>query len=353
MPGMTDNLDFLAARVHGRRARMALGTRLDSLCQLRELPRLCSEIVTGAELDSAAAIQRRLVQELAQEMARLAGHVAGAGADLLRWLVVRFQVENLKVLVRGVLAGDRQQSLGLYLLPLPREFALDVGALASAKSIEEFQTLMPRGPLQKRFGEAARSHRDEKRPFFFEVALDQGYFEELLARADALGGEDGELVRPLVLQEIDAFHLMLVARGRFIHRLDATALAPLHVPGTGIPRERFAAMLADVDLRAAASRALGRAVDSLPSVPEGQSETAGAMAPADLEALAWSRFVRLANGAFRRRHMGLAAVVAYVALRRVEVANLITLSEGIRTQLPAQRMRARLIPRSKSEVAHV
>jgi len=37
----------------------------------------------------------------------------------------------------------------------------------------------------------------------------------------------------------------------------------------------------------------------------------------------------------------------------VEVANLITLSEGVRTKLPAQRMRARLIPRSKPEAAHV
>ena len=144
---------------------------------------------------------------------------------------------------------------------------------------------------------------------------------------------------------------MLVARGRFSHRLEAEALLPMHVSGTGIPRERLAAMLADADLRTAASRGLGRALDSLPSVEGG--EASNAMAPADLEALAWKRFLRLAHRAFRRSHMGLAAVVAYVEMRRVEVANLVTLSEAIRTQLPEEQLRARLIPRRSVEAAYV
>jgi hypothetical protein len=38
--------------------------------------------------------------------------------------------------------------------------------------------------------------------------------------------------------------------------------------------------------------------------------------------------------------------VAYAALRRVELANLIRLSEGIRAGLPADVIRRRLIPRS-------
>ena len=72
-----------------------------------------------------------------------------------------------------------------------------------------------------------------------------------------------------------------------------------------------------------------------------------------LEALAWKRFQRLANGAFRRDHMGLGAVVGYAGLRRVETANLITLSEGIRTGMTAEAIRARLVPRKELEAAYV
>ncbi len=353
MRGMTDNLDFLAARLHGRRSRMATGERLATLCQVRTVPRFGTEVLSVAEVLSATQIQRRLVEELAQEMAGLAAQVVSTGAELLRWLAVRFQVENLKVLLRGMLAGERLESLQPHLVPLPREFTLDAASLAGARSLDEFHLLVPRGPLRRRFGETVEVHGDEKRPFFFESALDKGYFEELLARTGALGAEERELVKPLVLQEIDTFHLMLVARGKYIYGLAATALLPLHVSGTAIPRERFAAMLADADLRTAASRALNRAVDSLPGAAGAGGDPAGVIAPSDLEALAWNRFLRLANRAFRRSHMGFAAVVAFVELRRVEVANLVTLSEGIRAQIPAEKIRDRLIPRQTGEVAHV
>jgi vacuolar-type H+-ATPase subunit C/Vma6 len=51
--------------------------------------------------------------------------------------------------------------------------------------------------------------------------------------------------------------------------------------------------------------------------------------------------------------MGLGAVIGYAGLRRVETANLITLSEGIRTGMTAEAMRARMIPRTDLEAAYV
>ena len=49
--------------------------------------------------------------------------------------------------------------------------------------------------------------------------------------------------------------------------------------------------------------------------------------------------------------MGVAAVVGYVGLRRVEVANLIMLSEGIRLGVTPEVLRGRLIPHSAGEAA--
>jgi len=92
-----------------------------------------------------------------------------------------------------------------------------------------------------------------------------------------------------------------------------------------------------------AALAAGVAVDELPA---GAKE---AWTPADLEPLAWARYYRLANRAFRRSHMGLGAVVAYTAIRRVELANLITLSEGIRLSRPPDVLRRCLIPAARRE----
>jgi len=92
-----------------------------------------------------------------------------------------------------------------------------------------------------------------------------------------------------------------------------------------------------------ASAAAGAALDEVPKVAD------EALTPADLEPLAWARYYRLANRAFRRSHMGLAAVVAYTAIRRVELANLITLSEGIRLSRPPDVLRRCLIPAARRE----
>ena len=72
------------------------------------------------------------------------------------------------------------------------------------------------------------------------------------------------------------------------------------------------------------------------------------MDPSLLEVMARNRFLRLANRAFRSSHMGPGALVGYTAIRRVELANLVTLTEGIRVGLRPEAIRARLIPQAVS-----
>ena len=96
-----NNLDYLATRLHARRSRMAEAERLDALCQIRTLPELSRAVRLDTDYQAATEFQRRLVQDLAGEIAGCVRHVGGAGAELVAWLLVRFQVENLKTLLRG------------------------------------------------------------------------------------------------------------------------------------------------------------------------------------------------------------------------------------------------------------
>jgi len=140
------------------------------------------------------------------------------------------------------------------------------------------------------------------------------------------------------------FHLMLVARGKFHYAMTQAMLQPFHVEGARIQRSLFGAMLNDPDVYTAASRARERLFDAEPF--ERGADGSNVADASALEGLAWNRFVRLANLAFRRSHMGLGAIVGYAGLRRVEVANLITISEGIRGGMAAETIRGRLIPRA-------
>jgi V/A-type H+/Na+-transporting ATPase subunit C len=350
MRGISDNLDFLSARLHGRRSQMAEGEKLEALCRVPTMELFTASIFPGTECRSAAEMQLCLLRKLAEEASDIAAQLSSPGADLVHWLVRRFQVENLKIILRGVLTGSDSEACRRHLLPLPREYSLGIEDSDVAKSFDELLRRLPRGGLRTMLMEAIGLYPGNTHPFFYEAALDHGYFEELLGQTEALTGEDRELVKPMVTQEIDAFHLILVARGRFIHQLDGKMLLPLHVPDTRISRGCFAAMLAAPDLRAAAVRALGRAIDELPGESGNSATDAGLVSPAGLERLTRQRFRCLTNRAFRRSHMGLAVVVAFIELRRLEVANLITLSEGIRVHAMEGQIQEHLV--RAPEVAH-
>ncbi len=344
--GIAGDLDYLTARLHGRRSRLADGARLEGLCRLLGLAELGRALHPGTEVGSAGAFQRRLAEDLVRELSGFLKHLGGEKADLVAWMLVRFQLENIKVLLRGLLCRTPLEKPDVYLLPLPRSLTLNVPALASAGSVEKFTELLPRGAPRKSLSEALGIYHDRPGPFFLEGALDRGYFQELLLRAEHLSGEDKELILPIVSQEVDAFHLMLAVRGRFHYGLAPELLLPLHVRGSGIPNERFKTMLASPDIASVASLALGRAIDALPS-ERGLGEASATMDASVLEALAWSRFLRLSNRAFRCSHMGFGAVVGYIGIRRVEVANLITLSEGMVAGMSMETLRARLLRRAQ------
>ena len=122
---------------------------------------------------------------------------------------------------------------------------------------------------------------------------------------------------PVIRQEIDAFHLALVARAEAHLWAEPELLVPFHVRGACIRRARLVEMLTASDLADVAAKAVGLAIDELPHELSGQAGPARAVGPSLLEVMAWNRFLRLANRAFRVSHMGLGAVVGYMAILRV------------------------------------
>jgi hypothetical protein len=108
-------------------------------------------------------------------------------------------------------------------------------------------------------------------------------------------------------------------------------------------------MLREPDLASAARHAVGRALERLP--PEAAELTPPSYA-ALLETLAWSRYEGLARRTFRRSPGGMAAVVGYLAQRRVETTNLRRVAAGL-GRVPPEALRAHLLPYDGARSAHV
>ena len=267
------------------------------------------------------------------ELEELARGLSPPRTRMIEALSNRLRVEDLKVLVRGLATNLPRDSVRSRLLRPIGNLAVD-----SAANLEDFAALLPAEMFPQKPKSAPVLL---PRPFQLETSLDYGYFRGLLAALQGLDPRDRTRIRALIHQEVDHFHLMLVVRGRFVHGLEVRCLLPWHIEGTGITRVTFNRMLLDPDLSRAAGRALTSALDALPSPERFEAPL--------LEALAWNRFLRLARRTFREGSMDFGTLVAYTAIRRVEVANLITLSEGIRLRVAGDAIRARLVPRAGLE----
>jgi vacuolar-type H+-ATPase subunit C/Vma6 len=343
------DMDFVSAILHGRRSRLAEADRLDVLCAVRTIPDLVHAIEPNAPNESLVNLQRRMVSTLADELLTFAWRVAGPAGRVLEWLAVRFQVENLKVLARGMVTGATLKEIEPYLVPLGKPFALDADALIASDSIETFASRIPSTPLRNGVRRAIPAFERNRRPFFIEAGLDHGYLAELLARTEPLAARESPEMQVLARQETDMFHLDLATRGRLTYDLRTEDLLPFHVRGAGVRQETFAAMLAAHDASQVVAEAAGRAIDRTSAVDAEGGEAREALTPAMLETLALNRYYWLGYWIFRRSHVGIGTIAGYAAMRRVELANLITLSEGIRAGVAPAVLRRRLIPRSAEE----
>lgn len=345
--GAPPPVEFLAARLHGRLPRMLRKDRLDAACALATATDLTQFRFGDAGPDhrNPLALERRATAHWAAEVRRLADALTPPGSALLRWCLDRLQVANAKILVRAVRvprpSGPGILPLLADLPPIPGPTA---EAFRDAPALSRFRDTCPIGPFRHYLGLAMRYATVHADPFLAEAALDRDYWVQGFSRATDVPCRERKWTTALLDQEIQVFHLQLVALGRFVHHLPTSALIPLHVPGTRLSASRFRGMLEAPDLASALRSAQGIALDEWTVPPD----------PTTAPFEGRHRLHRIALRALRGSVTGLGAILAYALLRDLERTNLVTLAEGIRSAGigPLPTIRTRLIPRPEPEAPH-
>lgn len=343
-PIIARDLDFLSARLHGRRSGMAEGARLEALCSIPSVSDLGRVICADNESLTAGELQRRLTRQLAYEIADYLPCLNGTEALVAKWLLERFQIANLKIIARGILAGRTPDSIRNLLLDLPPNLPPDP-ALSTSETVDDLLRLLSAYPLGDRLRHSCPPDVEKPDPFIIEAGLDSGYFRDGLVLARSLPEADRDRITAMIIHEADQFNVMLVIRGRFQHGLPPSKLSPFYISGAHLPPRALNAMMIAHDVSAAATLAASHFV---PHLPAGES-----FSVTTLETLLWRHTLTLANRAFRHSTSCFGTLAGYVGLRKIEVTNLITLSEGIRMKVKQDRLRLRMIPPLTQELSHV
>lgn len=279
-----------------------------------------------------ALLERDLQQRLAAETHALAALQWGAPRRLLVSYARRFELANLKTLLRARHHAVTVERCEAMLIPLPHT-VLPWRAVLAARSVEEVADLVSGTPYARPL-RTVLEQQGEAPPFPLEVALDLDYLQTLVRRVLALSGADGRRARVFLGGWIAVENLSWAFRYRRLAGLtpEETVNYTLHRAfGAGLAAVRRVATGAGVADEAAR---LGYRID--PELPEES-------ALPSLHRAALRRRFEAATRLFDRTVFDLGTVLALLALREAELADLVTLIEARAEGLGNEDVTARLV----------
>ncbi|MEJ2661618.1 MAG: V-type ATPase subunit [Desulfobacteraceae bacterium] len=178
------------------------------------------EPLAGAEM-SEAAFSLALYDHFFTQTARLLRTLPKDGKRLLASLLLRYDAENLKAILRGIRRGVSPAQITPLLYPLGALSQLPVESLLQADRISTALDMLSatvfHGPLMQ----ALPQSNVQQRLFPLEIAIDHTAFEHLRADVKALSGFDRRKARDLIGALVDATNLSWLVRFRHVYAISA------------------------------------------------------------------------------------------------------------------------------------
>jgi V/A-type H+-transporting ATPase subunit C len=310
----------------------------DALMQ-RGLPQLAAGFVNPADRQNARSLEQRIIAEVLNETRVLIRPLSGDARNFLTFWTARFEISNVKTLLRSKMTGERPAAVLARLTPMGSFGQIDIQGLAHAEDVGELLRRLEAGPYAGIVRHARRAFEQSHDPFSLDAALDHGYYEGLVLRAQPLEDTVGAPFRNLMENLIDRINLVWLLRYRFNYKLPPAQVYYLLIGSHySLPSARLQALAALdslQDVLAALPRVWRTALSDAADIPGvfARMERLAAIeahkvlrsrAPGIARAFAYlilrERDLRALRAVLRGRHLGLAAGDIRQALQRVPEA---------------------------------
>ena len=227
MPNSQHNA-YLHARVSAQAGHLL------SSADARQLPHLDLEQIgrrfgLEAMLDESIsasarnrAVERALIRTLMQELSLLIRPMDGGTRELVLYWARKFELYNLKALIRGKLSGLNEQAIEDNLYDVPDALALPHKALLRTESVLELLRQLEQSPYRVIAGQARQVFEERHEPFALEATIDQSYYAGLLKRVRQLEDVDRREMQRVVGLILDQLNLVWLLRYRFSYGLSAS-----------------------------------------------------------------------------------------------------------------------------------
>lgn len=224
---------YLDTRVSGMAARLL---RPEQLADLVERPvdvgmlRKVAFTPSRSGEHGAALTGQGTTSVLLDELAVLVRAVTGAERDFLSYWAHRFELRNLKTLIRGKIADRSNAAIRDELVEMGALATLPMEELLETEDVAELLRRLERTPHAELARQARLLHDERHDLFAIDAALDKQYYTELARRAARVHPRRAPLFHELLGTRMDRVNLIWLLRYRFAYGVPPVQTYYLLVP---------------------------------------------------------------------------------------------------------------------------
>jgi len=150
------------------------------------LPQLAMGYDRASGTQDPRSLEQRIIAQILDETRVLVRPQSGAARAFLTFWTARFEMSNVKTLLRSKMTNERPAAILARLIPMGTFGRLDNQGLVHAEDIGELLRRLEAGPYAGIVRRARRAFEQSHDPFSLDAALDRGYYEGLVQCAQPL-----------------------------------------------------------------------------------------------------------------------------------------------------------------------
>jgi V/A-type H+-transporting ATPase subunit C len=336
------------ARVRAMYATMLSPETWEELCgasDLAALIGLLKETVYGpyiAEVEDSRLTPRRAAYQIRKHLAAAFDAIVELAPaptrSLVNRLCRRYEVDNLKALLRGIETGTPWEQVNFVLFPMGAFTDLPGQEMVEAESVAAAVEQLRGTSYYDTLSHAMKRYAEEQSLFPLEVALDLAYWRDLWRNVGQLSNASRMPGRRVVGSLLDTNNLMWAIRYRVNHRLSEEEIINYTLPfGYQVQDEDIRAIAAGADIASIVNRIYPEVGDVAPLLREPQSGIP------ELEVRLQRHNARVYRCAFLGYPFHIGIPAAYLLLTEMEIQDLTLLLEAKSAQLPLERLQPHML----------
>lgn len=186
----------------------------------------------GATGEYAGDLDQSNVTILLRELSVLARPLSGAPRELLGYWAHRFELGNLKTIIRGKMANQPQAAIEQQLQNMGAFTSLPIAELLQSDTPAELLRRLEQTPYAEIASQARHLLEQGEALFALDSALDRRYYAGLARRGAVINDNGAQLLRDIVGSIIDRVNLVWLLRYRFSYNLPPAQAYYLLIPAS-------------------------------------------------------------------------------------------------------------------------